>query len=639
MTLNNTDSGLVNNNGRRATVPIPSHDPAPERAPESISTALMARSLGALSVAGSSLVLLWVALPHADDRGDRWIQLAALVGLLIAGGLLSGSADRLPRVWFHVVIAGIQIFVTMTYLGAHNYDGELLLFYSWVTPFAALFFSRRAAIAHTLWVGILLAIALAVQSVSFGRATAVWLLTIGTVVVVGFLVGAVAETMRRRDRALWHQATHDILTGLPNRRRFAERTTEAIANRAAGDTVAVLLIDLDRFKVINDTYGHQAGDELLAQLAPRLRDLVRSDDWVGRFGGDEFAVLVRRDGRFDAAALAARLAEAWRTPLPTSEGLLFTSGCIGIAVASRADDTPQRLLRDADSALYRAKAIGPDNYQVFDDQMRDGAEQRLRLEQDLREAIPREQLHVAYQPVLQLRTGQLVSVEALLRWTHPELGSIEPETFIPLAEANGSITGIGLWVLEQAVAQIAAWRAAYPLGAQLTVAVNVSSLQLRYGFATSVAAALLRRDVPASALVVELTESALIGVGPETTREIQQLRDLGVGLVLDDFGTGYASLSYLHNIPLDGLKIDRSFIARISATTDAPIVEAIITMARTLGLHTVAEGIETPAQRDRLREMGCDRGQGYLFAPALPAADFAEFLTLHAPPATIRQRL
>jgi diguanylate cyclase (GGDEF)-like protein len=589
-------------------------------APESFSTRGMARSLGALFVAGASLALIWVAIPHSTATGDFWIRLAAVVGLVVAAALLCGVADAWPRVWFHLVIGGIQIFVTMAYV-ASTPDGELLLFFLWVTPYAALFFGRRAAIAHITWVGALLAAGLALRSVPVSRASAIWLVTMGSVVAIATLVGVGARRMRRRDAELSHLASHDALTDLPNRRMFAERAAEAIADRSTNGTVAVLLIDLDRFKVINDTHGHQAGDEMLAQLAPRLRASVRDEDWVARFGGDEFAVLVRREGRFDAGVLAARIAEAWLLPLPTSEGLLFTSACVGIAVASRVDDTPSRLLRDADSALYRAKAMGPGSFKVFDEQMRDGAEHRLRLEQDLREAIRRDQLHLVYQPVIDLCSGTVSSVEALLRWTHPELGEIPPDAFIPLAEDSGLIASIGAWVIERAALQLAAWRAAGTVLPDFSIAVNVSSVQLRDGFAACVGDVLLRHGLPASALVIELTESSLIDVRHEVTTEIERLRELGIRLLLDDFGTGYSSLSYLQNIPLHGLKIDQSFIARISETTDAPIVAAIITMARTLGLHTVAEGIETPAQRDRLQALGCDLGQGFLFARPARAED------------------
>ncbi|MEP7054659.1 MAG: EAL domain-containing protein [Actinomycetota bacterium] len=593
--------------------------------PDSVSTRQMARALGALFVAGASITLTWVALPHTSRAGDPWTRMAAVVGLVAAAALLAGAADRSPRVFFHVVIGGIQIFATVAFV-ATSPDMEFLLFYTWVTPYAALFFGRRAAAAHVAWVGALLAAGLELRSVPAGRAVAIWLLTIGTVTVIATLVGVVARAMRRRDSDLSHLATHDVLTDLPNRRMFAQHAAAAISDRQVGGSVAVLLIDLDRFKVINDTHGHQAGDEMLAQLAPRLRNTVRDEDWVGRFGGDEFAILVRREGRFDATAMAARVAEAWALPLPTSEGLLFTSACVGIAVASRFDDTPQRLLRDADSALYRAKAMGPGSFQVFDEQMRDGAEHRLRLEQDLREAIPRDQLHLIYQPVVDMVTDAVSSVEALLRWTHPELGEVPPNTFIPLAEESALIAPIGAWVIERAAWQLAAWRIADCLPPDFSIAVNVSSMQLRDGFAASVAEVLDRHSLPSTALIVELTESSLIDARDEVTREIQRLRDLGIRLLLDDFGTGYSSLSYLQNIPLDGLKIDQSFIARISDTTDAPIVEAIITMARTLGLHTVAEGVETPAQRDRLRALGCDLAQGYLFARPAPAEEIEGML-------------
>ena len=599
-----------------------------ERAGLLLTTKYMARSLGAMFVAGSTLALAWLALAPPGLGRVSWLRAAIGIGFLFAAGLLFGLADRFAPRGFHFLIGVTLILVVVAYLGGGETGGELLLGFLWVTPYAALFFTRRAAVAHTVWAALLLAGALAYQSVPLRRGTAIWLATMGTVSAVSVLVGAVAESMRRRDRELWRQVTHDVLTGLPNRRMFSDKATQAIADRAEGDTVAVLLIDLDRFKVINDTHGHQAGDDLLANLAPRMRALVRAEDWVARFGGDEFAVLVRREGRFDLEALAERIAQAWSLPLDTDSGRVFTSGCIGIAVASRADDTAQRLLRDADSALYRAKALGPGNYQIFDEQMRDGAEHRLRLERDLRDAIARGQLHVAYQPVLDLRTGCLASVEALCRWNHPELGAISPAEFIPLAEDAALIVSIGRWVLEETVRQLAQWRAAYNVPSTFAAAVNVSSAQLRDGFAQSVRKALDEHDVPASQLTVELTESSVIGVREETAQEIQRLRELGVRLLLDDFGTGYSSLSYLQNIPLYGLKIDQSFIARISETSDAPIVEAIIRMAATLGLRTVAEGIETEVQRDRVRALGCDFGQGYLFArPAGPEPIAARFQT------------
>jgi diguanylate cyclase (GGDEF)-like protein/PAS domain S-box-containing protein len=420
-----------------------------------------------------------------------------------------------------------------------------------------------------------------------------------------------------------HAALHDSLTGLPNRALAIDRIRHALRRRGPQTgTVAVLALDLDRFKLINDSLGHPVGDELLVALAPRLREAVRAGDTVARFGGDEFVIVCDALARPDeAVAVAERLMRAVSEPVRTASVEHFIGASIGIAVAGGERDTAESLLRDADAAMYRVKDRGGHGYELFDDEMRDQVLYRVRTERGLRRALDRGELRVHYQPVIDVRTGVPVSVEALVRWEHPDRGLVPPGEFIEIAEESGLIAELGGQVLEEAAAQVAEWQRRY--GIPLGLAVNVSGHQLaRVEFAEHVAAIARRSGIAPGTLGLEITETVLIEEAESTKAVLARLRASGVRLILDDFGTGYSALGYLKRFALDGLKIDRSFVEGLGADgSQATIVEAVIRMAQGLRLDVVAEGVETPAQLAELRRLGCGKAQGYLFArPAAPGA-------------------
>ena len=440
----------------------------------------------------------------------------------------------------------------------------------------------------------------------------------------------VAESQREEAlRRLAHRALHDPLTGLPNRVLLAERLEEALVRAAADGTVlAVLLIDLDQFKNVNDSFGHHTGDDLLTQVAPRLRAAVGPQDTVARFGGDEFVVLCEGlAGPWDALEAARGLSAAWAEPFRLGEDDVFISGSAGVAVAHAGRGDPATLLREADAAMYRAKARGRGQVELYDEAMRARAYDRLRLEGDLRRALADGDIQIAYQPIVDLRDGRPLAVEALARWTHPQRGEVSPASFIPMAEESGLIADLGRHVLRTACAQIARWRAELPGAEELQLSVNVSARQIARGeLLGDVRDALREFGLPPHALALEVTESALMEETDAPGPVLASLRGVGVRIVLDDFGTGYSSLSYLRRFPLDGIKLDRSFVDGLGQPDAAAVVEAIVGMGATLGLVMTAEGIETREQAERLRDLGCPRGQGYLLARPLPAAEAAEVL-------------
>ncbi|MDX6722058.1 MAG: hypothetical protein QOD73_462, partial [Solirubrobacteraceae bacterium] len=435
-----------------------------------------------------------------------------------------------------------------------------------------------------------------------------------------------AVERHRNDEANRRAALHDALTGLPNRTLALDRIDQALRRRDAG-AVAVLALDVDRFKVVNDSLGHAAGDELLIALAGRLRDALRTGDTVARLGGDEFIVICQSvDGAEGALAIAERLSGAISKPLVLPSGAHFVGASIGIAVAGRPDDTPESLMRDADTAMYRVKDTGRGGHALFDDRLRDQVLGRARTEGELRRALERDELEVHYQPIVDARSGRPVSVEALVRWEHPERGLVPPSEFIPLAEEAGLISEIGRRVLRAACTQVADWQR--ELGVDLGLAVNVSGRQLAApGFAAEVAGIAERSGLMAGTLGLEITESVLIEEADAPMAALAELRRHGLRLSLDDFGTGYSSLSYLKRFPLDCLKLDRSFISDLGVSEqDRAIVEAVVSMARTLGLDVVAEGVETERQLAELRALDCPFAQGYLFARPLPAQAMTELL-------------
>ena len=413
--------------------------------------------------------------------------------------------------------------------------------------------------------------------------------------------------------AMSHQALHDTLTGLPNRALFLDRLEHALERAARhGEAAAVLFVDLDRFKTVNDSLGHAAGDELLVAVAERLRSCVRVEDTAARLGGDEFAVLAETlTDRRDAARLAERILQALEEPFLVQGREVFVNGSIGIAVGQSPEDD---LLRNADVAMYRAKEAGS-SYEFFESGMRAAIVERLALEADLRRAIERGELCLHYQPIVDLATGGVDAVEALVRWRHPERGLLAPITFIPLAEETGAIVEVGRWVLRTACAQAAAWsaRAGHR---HVRVAVNVSVRQLQHpAFVSHVAEALGETGLDPALLTLEITETMLVEHGEATVGKLVELKGLGVRLALDDFGVGYSSLRYLSALPLDVLKVPKAFVDRVGERSpEAALVEAIVELGGTFGLEVVAEGIETADQAAHLGRAGCALGQGFLFA-------------------------
>ncbi|MGA4553920.1 sensor domain-containing protein [Methylorubrum aminovorans] len=433
-------------------------------------------------------------------------------------------------------------------------------------------------------------------------------------------------TERRRNEArIIHMARHDGLTDLPNRTRLREIGTEWIeALRAeAAAPLAVLCLDLDRFKPVNDSFGHAVGDALLRAVAERLRGQVRSHDVVARLGGDEFAVLSRVEDAAGAAALAERLIETVAAPY-TLDGITVEIGMsAGIALAE--EGVPhdiERLLKEADLALYEAKTEGRGTVRRFEPQMDETLRERLGLERELREALQQNRFELHYQPLVDLSDNRITGMEALVRWRHPERGLVSPAVFIPLAEETGLIVPIGEWVLHQACRDAAAWPDA------VSVAVNVSPLQLRHrGFVQSVLGALAGSGLRANRLELEITESVLLDDTEANLETLHTLRKLGVRISMDDFGTGYSSISYLRRFPFDKIKIDRSFVRDCAGQSDAgAIIRAIVSLGASLGITTLVEGVETEPQLATIRAEGAQEVQGYLFSPPRPVHEIASLL-------------
>ena len=434
---------------------------------------------------------------------------------------------------------------------------------------------------------------------------------------------------KQAEAALTHNALHDSLTGLPNRTLLLDRIEVALARSArAGKNVAVLFLDLDRFKLINDSRGHAAGDVVLQAVADRLRAAVRPSDTVGRLGGDEFVVICEDAvSIWDATVLGHRLIRTLDAPFEVEGGEIFVTVSVGIAIAERTASA-EELLRDADVAMYQAKQRGRARCEFFDEAMRTEAERRLQTATALHRALERNEIETYYQPMIDLQSGAIVGVEALVRWNHPERGLVPPAMFIPLAEEQGLIVPIGATVLDEVCRQWVRWREALPARDPLVINVNISARQLHSpDFLESIRAVLLAYGVDPGALCLELTESVLIEDVETQRHTLAGLRDLGVGLVIDDFGTGYSSLTYLKRFPVNGIKIDQTFVAGLGRDTfDSAIIESVIGLAHAVGLHVTAEGVETLDQLLRLRELGCDFAQGYFFARPQPAADLDALL-------------
>ncbi|HEU5084899.1 MAG TPA: EAL domain-containing protein [Acidimicrobiales bacterium] len=583
-------------------------------------TASAGVALGSLLV-GLDVALVVVVARSLTTEAARLASVAVVtgsVGALLVGHVaaaLDVAKGGAPSAAAAVAVAG-----AIVALGAGSLHDALVARPAQIPAEAPLFSRSHAAIVvvAVLAPPAVLA-AQVVWGVSVSGAVAVGAGLIGTV-----LAGHVISLLQERAGSE-HQATHDALTDLPNRVLFMDRLERALAHAIRNDVpVGVLYIDLDRFKDVNDTFGHDAGDHLLRETARRLADCARHEDTVARLAGDEFAVLLPHLRAADDIVLVAdRMLAALREPITVAEHAVHGGGSVGVAVFPHDGSTPADLLNAADAAMYRAKEHGGCRIEMYSAELHEAAVTRLELETALHHAIEDDQLLLLYQPILDAETGRTLGAEALVRWMHPERGMVPPGEFIPVAEQSDLIVDLGNWVIREACRQLAEWARA-GLGDRF-IAINVSPRHFREDLARSVASALRDTGADPSNLVVELTENAAVDDVGMVASRLRELRDLGVEAAIDDFGTGYSGLQYLGDLPVSTLKIDRSFVQAMTPTS-AAIVAGTIAMARTLGLTIVAEGVETEEQRRFLRTQGCDRLQGYHLGRPMPAQDFADRL-------------
>ncbi|HEX4950372.1 MAG TPA: EAL domain-containing protein [Blastocatellia bacterium] len=442
------------------------------------------------------------------------------------------------------------------------------------------------------------------------------------------MVGSLTDIRQRRlaEEKLQHDALHDDLTGLPNRAAFMERLRRSLERARFDDeyVFAVLFLDLDRFKIINDSLGHRVGDQMLLEIARRLGTTLRPSDMVARLGGDEFVVLIDhlREER-DVAYVAERVQKILSVPIPLDEREVFTTVSIGITLSSSQSECAEDLLREADTAMHRAKLNGKARFEIFDPQMREQAMRLMQLESDLRRALSRNEFVLYYQPIFSFETGRLAGFESLIRWNHPEKGFIGPGEFIPIAEDNGMINPIGRWVLQESCRQMRDWQKKFSGKLPLTISVNLSGKQFSQPNLIEIIAGILKdTELPAPFLKLEITETVIMENADSAADMLNELKALGSQLAIDDFGTGYSSFSHLHRFPIDTLKIDRAFVSRMDVSLESSeIVRTILTLAHNLKMSVVAEGVETASQIKQLRSLGCDYGQGYYFHRPMAAAD------------------
>jgi len=477
--------------------------------------------------------------------------------------------------------------------------------------------------------------------VTIGNRSFGYRLTIGVVgaVIVGLLLFRAVSAVQAQAAAQLHsehQAMHDPLTGLPNRRMLSAELERLLikVDRGGSARVWVFLLDLDGFKWVNDSWGHDTGDQLVMEVATRLRTALPTSTMLARVGGDEF-LLAYVGEQPGALRLVDEVQGCFGRPLPVRDTEVVISASIGIAHATGEGSpsvTAEALLRDADTAMYRSKAEGPGRSTIFDTSMHDRVKERIELEAALRVALSEGQLYVAYQPIVELETGRPLGAEALVRWQHPTRGAIPPMTFIPVAEEAGMIGALGTWVRTEALRQLSDWRADGTVADDFYLSINVSPRQLNDSdLPLVISSELLQYGVPARAVALEMTESVMVDGSSVTSRVLFELRELGVRLLVDDFGTGFSALGYLRKFPVTGVKIDRSFVSGLGQSVeDEEIVRAVVAMSYALGLSIVAEGVETRLQRDALAAVGVTQGQGWLWGPAVPPGDFA--LHWHAGP-------
>ncbi|MCC6317522.1 MAG: EAL domain-containing protein [Gemmatimonadaceae bacterium] len=446
-----------------------------------------------------------------------------------------------------------------------------------------------------------------------------------------------------REQRLRHDSQHDPLTGLPNRAMFLKRLADASlrARRGVDGIFAVLFLDVDDFKLVNDSMGHHVGDEVLVEIARRLETCIRGGDLVARLGGDEFAILLERvtDAR-ETAIVAERVHEAVRVPMTISGYEWTSTASIGVALSSPGNEAPDYLLRSADMAMYRAKHQGRGRFELYDRGQHAQALTRLQTETELRRAIDREEFELHYQPIVAMGDGRTVGVEALIRWRHAERGLVAPNHFIPVAEETGLIVQIGRWVLRRAISDLARWDRDLAGLAELTMAVNLSAREFaQLDLVKVVADALTESELAPSRLNLEITESTIFSQQNVALDTVSELKALGVQIHIDDFGTGYSSLSYLQRLPVDAIKIDRSFVRAIEVEARSRhVVQSLVSLARGIGLDTIAEGVGSDGQVDLLRGMQCTFGQGFHLGRPVPGREIVQGLLRRAEPVALRRR-
>lgn len=569
------------------------------------------------------------------DRGPALLLIVQAFGCL----LLGDSAYALVEAGVGVPLAVADAFYLLSYTGlgaAALHPGSRIL----TTPQPLRTTSLRRSRLVVVALSMLVPAAIIVQ---YPAVTASDRLIIGgglaAITLLALWRTSTAVNGHARDAAaMAHAAAHDALTGLPNRDSLVRFTTQALARRQKERHVAVVYVDLDGFKLVNESWGRSTGDELIVAVAARLRAAVGSRDIVARVGADEFAVVCEEQHTDVVATLLAdRVLDVISDPFLLRAGRAHVTASVGLAhTRTGIDVSAEELLRDADSAMHRAKDQGRNRVVTFDRWMLESSADRIELQLALRDAVAAGAITVAYQPLVNVHTGQLIGFEALARWDRPGVGPVSPVEFIPVAEDSGLIVRLGTAVLESAVAQLVRWRAMGRQAEPLHVSVNVAARQLADpDFADVVARVLRSHRLPGAALWLEITESVIVDDDAATWETLQRLHDLGVTLVVDDFGTGYSSLSYLRRFPVGALKIDRSFVADLGSddedADDGAIVVAVVAMARALGLWVVAEGVETAQQRDRVRDLGCELAQGWLFGRPVDAEQAHRLVTADVP--------